>query len=122
MRFGASITRFCVAHPVLVTVAVGAFTFVLLALAVIPSLWPETFSFLSPAKVDTDPENMLPATEEVRVFHNRMMTEMDINEMVVLGVVNEEHPHGVFNPESLRKIYELTNYAKELNWPSEDDP
>ena len=76
MKLGSSITRFCVAHPIRVTVAVSVFTFVLLALAVLPSLWPDTFSFLSPVRVDTDPENMLPATEEVRVFHNRMMKEM----------------------------------------------
>jgi predicted RND superfamily exporter protein len=107
---------------VAVTLAVAVFTFVLMALAVLPSLFPGTLGFLSPVKVDTDPENMLPATEEVRVFHNRMMTEMDINEMVVLGVVNEEHPHGVFNPESLRKIYELTNYAKGLSWQSDEEP
>ncbi len=35
--------------------------------------------------------------------------------MVVVGVVNTENPNGVFNPESLKKIYELTKYAKELS-------
>jgi hypothetical protein len=35
---------------------------------------------------------------------------------VVLGVVNEAHPAGVFNPESLGRIYALAEFAKTLRW------
>ncbi len=71
-------------------------------------------------KVDTDPENMLSPTERVRVFHNQMKKEFDLNDYVVLGVVNEKDPDGVFNPETLKKVHELTEFAKTLRDP--DDP
>jgi hypothetical protein len=91
-------------------------------IAGLPTLWPRTFSALNPLKVDTDPENMLPADEPVRVFHNKMKEEMSLHDMVVLGVVNEAHPDGVFNPDSLRKIHDLTEFAKTLRWPDEENP
>jgi predicted RND superfamily exporter protein len=70
--------------------------------------------------VDTDPENMLSEDEFVRVFHNQTKKEFNLHDVVVLGVVNEEHENGVFNPESLRKIHELSTYAATLNDP--DNP
>jgi hypothetical protein len=37
--------------------------------------------------------------------------------MVVVGVVNETNPNGVFNPQSLTRIYQLTQYAiNQLQW------
>ena len=111
-----SATRFSVEHRRLVTILVGVVTVVCLLLAGLPTLLPRVFSFLHPAKVDTDPENMLPADEGVRVFHNQMKRELSLHDMVVLGVVNEAHPDGVFNPESLEKIHLLTEFAKTLRW------
>ncbi|MBN1437523.1 MAG: MMPL family transporter [Sedimentisphaerales bacterium] len=73
-------------------------------------------------QVDTDPENMLPADEAVRVFHNITKDNFNLNDLVVLGITNESDPCGVFNPNSLRNIYELTQFAKTLSWPTEDDP
>jgi len=89
-------------------------TFILLTLAVVPSLWPQTFTMLAPLKVDTDPENMLSKTEPVRIFHGDMKKEMSLHDMVVVGVINEKNPQGVLNPDSLRNIYELTQFAKNL--------
>ena len=79
-------------------------------------------AMLPMVKVDTDPENMLSTSEPVRVFHNEMKREFALHDMVVLGVVNETDPDGVFNPESLRQIYELTEYARKLHGPSEEHP
>ncbi len=84
------------------------------ALAVLPGVFPGRFPFLNPVRVDTDPENMLSADEPVRVFHNRMKSTFDLNEIIVVGVVNEEHPQGVFNRESLGRVYELTEFAQTL--------
>ena len=67
-----------------------------------PSIWPEAFPFLTPLKVDTDPENMLPEDEPVRVFHNRMKREMALSDMVVLGVVNDTHKMILARPYSKR--------------------
>ncbi|MBN1818274.1 MAG: MMPL family transporter, partial [Sedimentisphaerales bacterium] len=74
-------------------------------------------------KVDTDPENMLGKTEPVRVFHDETKERFDLNDIVVVGVVNEQNRDGVFNVQSLRDIYELARYAKEeLRWPDKKDP
>jgi hypothetical protein len=94
-------------------------TLVLAVLAALPTFWPETFPSLNGVRVDTDPENMLPKDEPARVFHDRMKEVFSLHDMIVLGVVNDEHEHGVFNPQSLEKIYRLTEYAKTLRWPSE---
>jgi len=94
---------------VLVTVVVGL-------LAAVPSIWPKAFTVLNPITIDTDPENMLPADEAVRVFHNQMKKELSLYDMVVVGIVNDKHPDGVFNTETLANIYALTEYAKTLRW------
>jgi predicted RND superfamily exporter protein len=79
-------------------------------------------AFIPLIKVDTDPENMLSADEPVRVFHNETKKQFDLSDIVVLGVINEDDEHGVFNPGTLGRIYELTEFARTLRWPDKDDP
>ncbi len=122
MNVGLSMVRFSIDRPKLVTAIMVLATICLLALAALPTIWPNSFRMLNPMTVDTDPENMLSEDEAVRVFHTRMKREMALHDMVVLGVVNETHPDGVFNPESLAKIYELAEYAKTLRWHDEQNP
>ena len=57
-----------------------------------------SLSFLPTVTVDTDPENMLSPSEPVRIFHDEMKKRMDLHDMVVVGIVNEHDPNGVFNP------------------------
>lgn len=71
-------------------------------------------------KVDTDPENMLSEDEPVKVFHNQTKRNFALSDIVVLGIVNNKDPNGVFNQSSLAKIYELTDFARKLRWPSKD--
>ena len=97
-------------------------TLALVALAALPSVWPERFGLLNPLTIDTDPENMLSTDEPVRVFHDDMKEQFSLYDMVVVGVVNESDPDGVFNVGSLRRIYELTEYASTLRWPDPDNP
>ncbi|MDY6823699.1 MAG: MMPL family transporter [Thermodesulfobacteriota bacterium] len=122
MTPGTALTEFSTARPKLVTTLMLQITLIIALLAILPTFWPGTFSGLNPLHVDTDPENMLPHDAPVRVFHDNMKKEMALYDMVVLGIVNEEHPDGVFNPASLKKIYELTQYAKTLQWPDPDNP
>ncbi len=72
--------------------------------------------------VDTDPENMLPADEPHRVFHNQTKKTFSLSEIVVVGIVNEHDSDGVYNPKTLSRIYELTEFAKTLRWPDEKNP
>jgi predicted RND superfamily exporter protein len=108
----------------LTTSTMVALTLVLALLAVVPTIWPGAVPGLFAARIDTDPENMLAEDEAVRVFHHRMKDLLDLYDIVVVGVVNEEHPEGVFNPGSLARIHELTEFARELRGAKigADDP
>ncbi len=110
MDFRQKLTDYSLRHYKLVTVLMV--TFVLALGALIPKI-----------KIDTDPENMLSPDEPVRIFHNLNKEKFALHDIVVLGIVNEKDPNGVFNPASLTRIYELTEFAKtELRWPDEKDP
>lgn len=104
----------CISHHRATTAIMGVFTVVLILLAALPSLWPDTFPRLHGVAVDTDPENMLPADEPARVFHNEMKEEFALYDMLVVGIVNDKVPDFVFNPATLRDVYELTAYAQTL--------
>ncbi len=122
MAVHSNFLKVSVDRPKTITVVMVLMTLLFAAGALLPSLWPLAFPFLHPVKVDTDPENMLSGEEAVRVFHDRMKKEMSLHDMVVLGVVNEDHPDGVFNPGSLQKIHELAQYAGTLHWPDDENP
>ena len=64
--------------------------------------------------VDTDPENMLPDTAPVRVFNSAMKTEFALYDLIVVGVVNEVDENGVFNVETLKNVYEITEEIKSI--------
>jgi len=70
--------------------------------------------------VDTDPENMLSKKEFVRIFHDRTKKEFTLYDVVVLGIVNDKDPDGVFNPATLQKIDTLSKFAATL--VDSDDP
>ena len=98
MKIGSSLIQVSIKRPKLVTVIMVLVTLILGLMTV-------------NVKVDTDPENMLSEDEAVRVFHDRMKKEFDLNDVVVLGIVNEEHPDGVFNPATLKHVQVLTEFA-----------
>ncbi len=104
----------------LITLAILIVTSFVILWAALPSVFPENFPFLNSLKVDTDPENMLPADEPVRVFHDGMKKELQLYDMVVVGVVNNTDHDGVFNPKTLKNVYELANYSKTLHWTEDD--
>jgi predicted RND superfamily exporter protein len=109
MEFKEKITDYCLRHYKLVTVVMVILTLGLEGLIVL-------------IQVDTDPENMLSEDEAVRVFHNEVKERFALNDIVVVGVVNDKDEDGVFNPSSLGKIYELTEFAKTLLWEDEAEP
>ena len=83
--------EFSTRRPKTLTGIMTALTLVLVAGAAIPSLWPGSIPGLPSVKIDTDPENMLPADEPIRIFHTEMKAKLALYDMVVVGVVNEEH-------------------------------
>ncbi len=90
-----TMTLFSVGHPRLV------FALTLLAVLFFGAQFPKvTF--------DNDPENMLAKDEYIRVFHNQVKERYRLYDFVIAGVVNTEHPDGIFNVETLGRIDRLT--------------
>lgn len=95
-------TTFCTRHPIAILAMVTVLTLVL-GLQ-IPQI-----------TIDTDPENMLSEDEFVRVFHNQVKRDFSLHDMLVLGVVNEGHADGVFNPNTLKRVFELTRKIQTID-------
>jgi uncharacterized protein len=114
-----TVHEFGLNHPKRVMGLVAILSALFIALVAVPSIAPQKVTFLNPLQIDTDPENMLPADEPVRVFHNQQKRDFTLYDIVVVGIVNEVHPSGVFNVATLQNIYDLTAYAKTLTWEDE---
>ncbi|MEQ9142988.1 MAG: MMPL family transporter [Parvibaculaceae bacterium] len=110
------LTLKAIARPGTSLALAAVFSLIMIALVAVPTLAPGVAPFLQPLKVDTDPENMLASDEPVRVFHNDMKAEFSLNDLIVVGVVNEADEDGVFNIETLSQIYDLTGFAKTIRW------
>jgi predicted RND superfamily exporter protein len=56
-------------------------------------------------QIDTDPENMLPAANAARQFHNEIKEKFQLHDAIVVGAINEA---GIYTPASLANIHQLT--------------
>jgi predicted RND superfamily exporter protein len=65
-------------------------------------------SMISRIQIDTDPENMLPPTQVDRMFHNAIEERFTFHDVIVIGVVNETDPNGIYNVASLTALHNLT--------------
>ena len=83
--------------------------------AVILALVLITGALISRIQIDTDPENMLPATQSDRVFHNAVEQRFTYHDAIVVGVVNETHPNGIYNVRSLDALHTLSNQILALD-------
>ena len=96
------LTQFSIRRPRLV------FFLVLLAVAIAGGQFPKV-------QFDNDPENMLLPNEPVRVFHRQVKERYALYDAVVVGVVNEDHPDGIFNRKSLGRIHDLSGQLARLH-------
>ena len=69
-------------------------------------------------KIDTDPENMLPADEPVRIMHREVKEAFNLNDFLVLGVVDE---NTVFTPEILQRVQNITDALFDMEGVITDD-
>jgi len=113
------IVLFSINHPKAITGLMVIITLLLVMAAALPNFYPQQLSFLPTLKVDTDPENMLSSDEPARLFNHQMKRAFTLNDMVVVGITNDHHQEGVFNPQTLKNIYRLTQFALALHWPDE---
>jgi predicted RND superfamily exporter protein len=68
--------------------------------------------------IDTDPENMLPADEPVRVEHLAVKEAFNLNDFLVVGVV---HDPTVFTPAILQRVYDITEALYDMDGVIFDD-
>ncbi|PCJ15423.1 MAG: RND transporter [Candidatus Cloacimonadota bacterium] len=110
------LSEFSINSPKLTISLICIVAIVLGIITALPSIWPEKYPSMYGLKIDTDPENMLSKDEPIRLFHNKMKKEFNLYDMIVVGVENTKHKNGVFNSKSLNHIYQLSEYAKTLQW------
>ncbi|WP_018248664.1 efflux RND transporter permease subunit [Orenia marismortui] len=108
MNFKEKVTKFAVNRPKTVVIF---FLILTIALAIqLPKI-----------QVDTDPENMLSEKQFVRVFNDQVKERFELYDMVVVGIVNDKDPNGVFNPDTLEKVYKITNKIKGIEGVIDSD-
>ncbi|MCK4738801.1 MAG: MMPL family transporter [Deltaproteobacteria bacterium] len=59
-------------------------------------------------RVDTDPENMLSENEPVRLAHEEAKHDFSLFDSIIVGVVDESAPDGVFSAETLQRHAAVT--------------
>jgi uncharacterized protein len=69
-------------------------------------------------RIDTDPENMLPADEPVRVQNEEIKEAFNLQEFLVVGIV---HPQTVFTPAILERAYVITQALADMDGVIFDD-
>jgi len=111
---------FAINHPKMITRIMTVITLVLITTAALPNFFPKELHFLNTLQVDTDPENMLSPDEEARVYNAQMKKEFSLSDIVVVGITNDFNEKGVFNPSTLSRIHQLTQFALSLHWQDEE--
>ncbi|HPQ42012.1 MAG TPA: MMPL family transporter, partial [bacterium] len=104
-----TLTNFSLKHPWIVIIAVAILT------VLAGSQFPKV-------NFDNDPENMLSKDEFVRVFHHETQEKFGLYDFVIVGVVNEENPDGIFNVETLKRVDTLTYQLLSLQQAPDGHP
>lgn len=68
--------------------------------------------------VDTDPENMLPASNTERQFHNLAKQTFSMRDTLVVGVINQQ---SIYNPATLAAVQAVTQFANGLEGVVQSD-
>jgi predicted RND superfamily exporter protein len=101
-----SLVEFSIKRPILVIVII------LLATAAFATQFPKITT-------DTDPNNMLPETSDVRVTNREVEQTFGLHkDMIALGIVNER---GVFNSQTVARIAKFTGEITKLDGVASKD-
>lgn len=85
-----------------------------LIVAVIVAIMVGFFMQFPKVQFDNDPENMLSSQEPVRIFHHEIKQAYALYDFVIVGIVNETNPAGVFNVDTLGRVHRLTQQLLNL--------
>lgn len=66
-------------------------------------------------QVDTDPENMLPHDQVDRAYHDEVKARFALHDMIVVGVVNDQHAKGVYNTQTLGDLHTLSTEVQKMD-------
>jgi len=102
-------TNFSIRHPWFVIILFLVFS------ALLTAQFPKVH-------FDNDPENMLSEDEHVRILHHQVKEKFRLYDFVIVGIVNESHPDGIFNVDTLEKIYRLTGELLSLRRSADGKP
>ncbi len=87
----------------------------LVVYAIVLTLVFVTGALMLRIQIDTDPENMLPADQADRVFHNEVEERFAYYDAIVVGIVNDTHENGIYNVRSLAALHELSTEILKLD-------
>ena len=104
-----ALTRFSIRHPWFIIS--GIFVATLFFILQFPKV-----------HFDNDPENMLSPKEYVRIFNDEVKKKYNLYDFVIVGIVNDKDPDGIFNTKTLGRIYDLTHELLSLNRDSNHMP
>jgi len=104
-----ALTRFSIRHPWVIIA--GIFIITLFFILQFPKV-----------HFDNDPENMLSPKEYVRIFNDEVKKKYNLYDFVIVGIVNEKDPDGVFNTATLGRIHDLSHELLSLNRNSNHMP
>ena len=66
-------------------------------------------------QIDTDPENMLAESQADRVFHNLVEEQFNLHDAIVVGIVNDREPDGIYNAASLTALHSLSRSILQID-------
>jgi predicted RND superfamily exporter protein len=66
-------------------------------------------------QIDTDPENMLAEGQADRVFHNLVEERFSLHDAIVVGIVNDRDPNGIYNAASLTALHSLSESILQID-------
>lgn len=73
-----------------------------------------TVAMIPMIKIDTDPENMLPDDQVERLFHNKIKSQFNLHDMIVVGAVNRTEK-GIYNPQSLQALLQIAQQVENID-------
>ncbi len=103
-----TLTNFSLKHPVIT----------MLLIVIVSGLFLVQFPKVN---FDNDPENMLNKDEPVRLFHHKIKELYGLYDFVIVGVINDIDPNGIFNPGTLKRVDTLTKQLLSLKKDEKGD-
>lgn len=108
-----SIVNFAINYPKRVFSASVIVVMAILFAIALPFVAPD--APLSKLKIDTDPENMLSASEPARVLNGEKSAQFSLHDSIVIAIENDRSANGIFTPTALSDVKSLSDFAATID-------